>query len=155
MAEHGTQSPPRLGRLVGQVGRRWRRAIDHRLHDVAVTEAGLAPLVELAQAGEPLRQKDLAAALGLDSSSLVRVVARLVADGLVHSTPDPEDGRARALSPTPAGAALAARALAISVELEAEVLSGLDPDRIAAARDVLQHILDRLDPGGSDKDGEP
>ncbi|AJE47133.1 MarR family winged helix-turn-helix transcriptional regulator [Celeribacter indicus] len=146
MSKDETQGePPRLGRLIGQASRRWRRAVDLRLQGVRVTEAGLAPLVQLARAGEPVRQKDLAAALSLDSSSLVRVIARLEADGLVLSTPDPRDGRAKALSLSPAGAALAARALAISGSLEAEVLSGLDEERIRIAREVLQHVLDRLD----------
>lgn len=151
MSDESAHERPRLGRLIGQASRRWRQAIDHRLQDVKVTEAGLAPLVQLSRARQPVRQKELAAALSLDSSSLVRVMARLEAEGLVRSAPDPEDGRAKALSPTPAGAALAARALAISRELEAEVLSGLDAERIGIAREVLQHILDRLEPARPDE----
>lgn len=152
MSEDDEQGrPPRLGRLIGQASRRWRQAIDHRLQGCKVTDAGLAPLVQLARAGEPVRQKELAAALSLDSSSLVRILARLEADGLVRSAPDPRDGRAKALSLTPAGEALGRRALAVSRELEAEVLAGIDEDRIAAARDVLQRILDRLAPERTDK----
>ncbi|MFT3972128.1 MAG: winged helix DNA-binding protein [Amaricoccus sp.] len=145
--------PPGLGRLITHVSRRWRHAIDQRLQDVRVTDAGLAPLVQLSRVKEPVRQKDLAAALSLDNSSLVRVVARLEADGLLHSETDPHDGRAKALSLTPAGRALATRAIAISNDLETEVLAGLDEDRIHVARTILQHILSRLEPARRDKGG--
>lgn len=138
--------PSRMSRLLGLANRRWRQTIDQRLASCEVTEAGLAPLIQLAGAEQPIRQKDLAASLALETSSLVRILARLQANGLIVSLPDPQDGRAKALSATPAGAALADRALSISLELEQEVLAGIDEERIQITREVLQHILDRLEP---------
>ena len=74
------------------------RTINQRLQGCKVTDAGLAPLVKLLLAAKPVRQKDLASALGLDDSSLVCVVGRLEKSGLIASAPDLQDGRAKALS---------------------------------------------------------
>ncbi|WP_018000552.1 winged helix DNA-binding protein [Paracoccus sp. N5] len=136
----------RLGTLIVQAGRRWRLRIDQRLEGFEVSSAGLAPLVQLARSERPMRQKDLAATLALDASSLVRVLANLETSGLVVSAPDPQDGRAKALSLTPRGRDLALRIAAVSQELEQEVLAGIDADQIAVARAVLQQIWDRLAP---------
>lgn len=139
------QDKPRFGPLIGQAGRRWRQVIDQRLQNVAVTEAGLAPLVALSRAGKPMRQKDLAAALSLDTSSLVRILTRLESNGLVASSADPEDGRAKALTVTAEGEVLAQQALTISRSVESHLLEGLDDERVEIAREVLQHLLLRLE----------
>lgn len=51
------------------------------------------------------RLRDLAAAEGVDTSTLSRRIGALVERGLVLAVPDPQDGRARLLSLTPEGVA--------------------------------------------------
>src|SRR3989338_5240356 len=51
----------------------------------------------------PVRQVDLAAALGVSAASLSDSVASLAAKGLVIRQPDPEDGRARRVGLSAAG----------------------------------------------------
>ncbi|OIV38825.1 MarR family transcriptional regulator [Mangrovactinospora gilvigrisea] len=51
----------------------------------------------------PLGVKALAAAMGIDSSTVTRQVAPLVDQGLVRRVPNPDDGRAVVLALTPAG----------------------------------------------------
>ena len=71
--------PGRLGSLIGVPARHGRRAVDQRLQPFDLTEATWLPLVHLARAGSPLRQKDLAAALSVESPALVRILATLEA----------------------------------------------------------------------------
>lgn len=53
-------------------------------------------LLVLRESGEtPLRQKELAVALGLNKSSIARLCARLQQRGCVFQTPSPTDARAR------------------------------------------------------------
>ena len=66
-----------FGALVSQTARRWRRAVDRRLHPFGLTEATWLPLLRVARAPAPMRQKDLAASLSLDSSSVVRLLDAL------------------------------------------------------------------------------
>jgi MarR family transcriptional regulator for hemolysin len=73
--------------LVARAARQWRRTVDRRLQPFGLTEATLLPLIYLARAPVPMRQKDLAAALALDGSSVVRALhvgQRDVGDGAVE-----------------------------------------------------------------------
>jgi MarR family transcriptional regulator for hemolysin len=133
-------SPPRFGSLIGLTARQWRRAVDSRLQPFDLTEATWVPLLTLTRSQKPLRQKDLAAALSLDSSSVVRILKTLEANGLVNRGQDGVDGRAKAILITPKGRALAARVEHVSRDLEAELLAAIPDDHIAIARCVLEAI---------------
>jgi MarR family transcriptional regulator for hemolysin len=54
--------------LIARAGRQWRRAVDRRLQPFGLTEATWLPLIHLARAPVPMRQKDLAASLVLDGA---------------------------------------------------------------------------------------
>src|ERR1700722_6364840 len=84
-----------FGALVSQTARRWRRAVDGRLQPFGLTEATWLPLLRVARAPAPLRQKDLAASLSLDSSSVVGLLDALEEAGFVERRED-SDRRAKA-----------------------------------------------------------
>lgn len=134
----------RFGTLVGIAARQWRKAVDARLQAFGLTEATWLPLLRLAQAERPMRQKDLAALLMLDTSSMVRIVGNLAAAGLIEQRPDEEDGRAKAIVITEAGKALARRVESVSRAVEDEVLAGATAAEVAASRRVLEEICWRL-----------
>ncbi|MEI1681804.1 hypothetical protein V8P49_11330 [Acinetobacter baumannii] len=67
----------RFATLVALVARTWRKTIDSRLEEYELTEATWLPLVYLSRLEKPVRQKDLASMLSLDSSSVVRVLNNL------------------------------------------------------------------------------
>jgi len=134
----------RLGTIVGLAARQWRKAVDARLQAFGLTEATWLPLLRLAQAQGPMRQKDLAAVLMLDTSSLVRIVGNLDAAGLIEQRPDEEDGRAKAIAITGAGKALAQQVESVSRAIEDEVLAGVAAEDLAAARRVLEQICQHL-----------
>ncbi|WP_353236196.1 MarR family transcriptional regulator [Diaphorobacter ruginosibacter] len=88
--------------LMGQLNRQWRRVVDRRLRPVGLTEATWLPLTRLERATGPMRQKDLAASLGLDSSSVVRLLDGLEAAGLIERAGH-ADRRAKTIDITPKG----------------------------------------------------
>ncbi len=137
--------PKRLASLIGLAGRQWRRAIDLRLQPFALTEATWMPLLHLSRAAVPMRQKDLAAALSLDSSSVVRLLKNLETAGLVERGQDRDDARAKAIVITAAGAALVRRVEQVSEGLEHELLASMAPDDIAATRRVMTELCAMLD----------
>lgn len=135
----------RLGKALGQAARQWRRAVDRRLQRYDLTEATWRPLVHLDRAAEPMRQKDLAAELALDSSSIVRILNNLEAAGLIERDENEDDRRAKAIVITRSGRALVRRVEGVSRELEGEILAGLAPLDIATTKRVLAQICRMLD----------
>jgi MarR family transcriptional regulator for hemolysin len=87
------------------LARRWRRALDAHLAESGLSDATWAPLVHLQQSGGGITQKELAALVGIDDSSLVRLLDILSRQGLVERRADASDGRARLIHLTPQGEA--------------------------------------------------
>ncbi|MCG7361358.1 MarR family transcriptional regulator [Roseomonas sp. ACRSG] len=129
-----------FGLRLMQLARHWRQAVDAGIRRDAFPDAGWRPLVYLHRASEPLRQKDLAALIGIEGPSLVRLLDSLVAAGLVVRAHDPEDRRARRLALTPAGLATAARIEVRLAEVEAELLRQVDSSALRMAMEAMGQI---------------
>ncbi|PTM43107.1 MarR family transcriptional regulator [Bosea sp. 124] len=135
-----TTSKDMIGRTVARTARVWRRALDIRLQAFGLTEATWLPLLHLSRAGEPMRQKDLAASLGLDGSTVARLLDGLQASALIERREDEEDRRAKTIHLTREGETLVDRVETVSRDV-----------RLAAIRDIpeedLLHtiaVLDRI-----------
>ncbi|WP_370677284.1 MarR family winged helix-turn-helix transcriptional regulator [Pleomorphomonas sp. PLEO] len=85
------------------LARRWRRQVDAHLAEVGLTDATWVPLIHLRQSGGGITHKELAALVGVDVSSLVRVLDILEHGGLIERHRDESDGRCRRISLTPTG----------------------------------------------------
>ncbi|MYZ43878.1 MarR family winged helix-turn-helix transcriptional regulator [Schauerella aestuarii] len=133
-------STAHFGRLVANTGRVWRRAVDRKLQPFGLTEATWLPLVRIARAAQPMRQKDLAAALALDGSSVVRLIDALAEAGLVTRQEGAEDRRAREIVCTPSGLATVAKVEMMALQVREEALRDLPPTHVAIAMDVLDHV---------------
>jgi MarR family transcriptional regulator for hemolysin len=135
----------RLGGVIGRTGRQWRRALDLRLQPFDLTEAAWLPLLQLSRAGAPMRQKDLAAALTLDKSSIVRVLKGLEEAGLLTRGEDADDHRAKPIVITAKGRRLADRVERMSQELERELVEGIAAVDLATTRDTLERLSNLLE----------
>lgn len=131
-------SPPpapkrkRFGFVFITLARKWRQAIDHELAQAGLTDASWTPLIHLAEGGEGIQQSELAQRLGVESSSLVRVIDLLENRGLVERRIDPADRRARHLYLSPAGWAEVEALRQKLYPIEAHLLAGLSEAEIAA-----------------------
>lgn len=131
--------------LIAHTARQWRRAVDVRLQPFGLTEATWLPLLHVARAPRPpMRQKDLAASLSLDSSSVVRLLDNLQAAGLIERREEPGDRRAKTVHLTAQGRATVEQVEVVSQEIRRAVLAGLTDDEIAAATETLEHICGTL-----------
>jgi MarR family transcriptional regulator for hemolysin len=124
---------------LGQTMRRWRRLIDLRLRPFGLTEATWLPLAYLAHGEAPMRQRDLAEAVGIDSSTLVRLIDALDRAGLVKRQTE-SDRRARILHVTPRGRAVVEQVDAVIEEVRHKVLAGIADADLAAALGVIEHV---------------
>ena len=87
-----------------------------------------------------LTAQDVANVTGRPRNSISRAVHRVLERGLIHRTPDPDDGRQARLRITAAGRRLHQRIVTSFIEREAALLDVLD----AGERRALDRILARL-----------
>ncbi|HTW71735.1 MAG TPA: MarR family transcriptional regulator [Acetobacteraceae bacterium] len=133
-----------FGSLIARAARQWRRAVDRRLQPFGLTEATWLPLIYLARAPDPMRQKDLAAALTLDGSSVVRLLDALEAAGFIERHGEDRDRRAKIIVPTPRGLAIAEQIEAVSREVRTATLTGLSGEELEIATRVLERVCRNL-----------
>jgi len=142
------QPPDRLresfGSLIALTGRQWRRAVDRRLQPFGLTEATWLPLIHLARAPVPPRQKDLAASLVLDGSSVVRLLDALEASQFIERHEGGADRRAKIIVPTARGMSIAEQVEAVSREVRRDTLAGLSDEHLEIATRVLQQVSRNL-----------
>lgn len=143
-APGSSQARSRFGLLIARVYRQWRRQVDLSFRDLGLSDATRTPLLVLYEQGGPLRQKDLADALYLDSSSLVRVLAQLREAQLVDWECDPADRRTKCIALTGKGRVTAGLILDKSLEIERMLLADLSAEEQQVTRAVLQRISQRF-----------
>lgn len=134
----------RLGMQLVGVARRWRTALDQDLAALGLSDATWSPLMHIARAGDGLSQKDLAARIGVDGSSLVRVIDILSTKGLIERRQEATDRRTNHLHLTEAGRAAVATIQTELTRLEEAMLADLSDADIAALSDGLTRIDDRI-----------
>ena len=93
---------------LGRLAMLWRAGVWQAAAAEGLNPAQAEILGHLARRG-PVRQVDLAAALGVSAASLSDSVASLAGKGLVMRQPDPEDRRARRVALSAAGQEIAER----------------------------------------------
>ncbi|TCP09615.1 MarR family winged helix-turn-helix transcriptional regulator [Caldimonas thermodepolymerans] len=135
----------RFGLLVAGIYRKWRRQVDHSFRDLGLSDATRTPLLALYAQPGGMRQKDLAEALSLDTSSLVRVLSQLRESRLVDWACDPADRRTKCIALTAEGRRIAAQILQRSLEIERALLADLDPQELAVTRAALEKISQRFE----------
>lgn len=134
----------RFGITFSLLARRWRRAIEAHLAASGLTDATWIPLVHLKATGGGISQKDLAALVGVDGSSLVRVLDILEREGLIVRRRDERDGRARLIDLTPAGEDRVATIRAALGEAEEAMLADLSDAELGDLLDHFETIDRRL-----------
>ncbi|MBQ0707985.1 MULTISPECIES: MarR family transcriptional regulator [unclassified Ochrobactrum] len=137
------------------LARRWRRALDIRLAEAGLTDATWVPLVHLHQTGGGLTQKELAALVGIDGSSLVRLLDILCRQGLAERRVDERDSRARLVHLTEQGENQVAEIRRELAKGEKEMLADLSDDDIATMLRSFDSIEHRLSQIQSDREQDP
>ncbi|KAB7768808.1 MarR family winged helix-turn-helix transcriptional regulator [Xanthomonas maliensis] len=110
--------------------RQWQRLADQAFESFGLSGATSGPLLMIGRSGGGIRQVALAQQLGMEGPSLVRLLDRLCAQGLVQRQADQRDRRANQLWLTKEGHALAERIEARLDALRAEVFGDLGEDEL-------------------------
>ena len=138
------------GALDRTLGYRLRLAqiLAYRNFEERITDQGGAPrylgLLSLVAAHPGQPQNRLAEAVGLQKSSLVTILDRLEADGILERRPVPEDRRAKGVWLTPRGTRAVAALSRAALSHEEELTRGIPaPDRERLI-DMLGQVIDNL-----------
>lgn len=140
-----------FGSLLSRAARQWRRAADLDLKPFDLTEATWLPLVHIARAPTPPRQKDLAASMSLDGSSVVRLLDNLERTGLIQRREGEQDRRAKIITLTPRGRAIADRIEAVAKRIRSDALAGISDREIDTTVRVLLHVCRVLETRDEEK----
>lgn len=92
-----------FGSRLFRLGLAWRREMDQGMRQLGLSDGTWRPVLHLGRKGDGLRQTELAASLGIEGPSLVRLLDRLERTGLLERRADPGDRRSKTLWLTPAG----------------------------------------------------
>ena len=126
-----------FGFRVARIARRLRQAVDSELGAYGLTEATWRPLAYVGRLGEGVRQRELAAALGIEGPSLVRLLDSLERRGLIVRREHKGDRRVRGIYLTPPGRELQRRVLRISDTIQQRLLAAIRPADLVACERVL------------------
>ncbi|MDQ0456197.1 MarR family winged helix-turn-helix transcriptional regulator [Rhizobium paknamense] len=138
---------PHFGFRLVSVARLWRRFVEEHLLALGFTDARWRPLVHLYHLGDGVTQKELAEMVGLDGSSLVRLLDILEGQTLIERRPDEGDRRVNRIFLTPSGLAVVKDIHARVLPVEEALLSGCKPDDLQIALKVFEQIQGRLKEG--------
>lgn len=134
-----------FGHKFGDIGRLWRTEMHRRLKAVGLSFVQWSALRYLAQDGDAMVQKDLAAAVGVEGPTMVGLLDRLVAMGLVERREAAHDRRFKTVHLTPKAAKLLGRAEAELQVLRQDMLQGISEADLRTAIRVFDAIGERAE----------
>ncbi len=138
------QSPQRhFANLIAQTARQWRRVIDRKLQPFGLTEATWVPLLYLARAEKPMLQKDLAEAIYLDASSVVRLLDNLQSQGFIERR-EGIDRRAKEIHLTSHGLERVMQVEGMALQVRNQVLSAVKDEELEVMNGMLEQVLASL-----------
>lgn len=140
-------APPRdrLGFLMVTLTRQWRRFVEEQLVASGLTDATWTPLLHLRAWGDGVTQKELAERVGLDGSSLVRLLDILEGKGWVERRADVADRRIKRIFLTAEGNTAVDRIRATMLEAERNMLQDLHDSEVEAMLGSVQKIRASLE----------
>jgi MarR family transcriptional regulator for hemolysin len=123
--------------------RAYRAAADKVASDYGLSQATGLPVLVISRFGESgVRPGVLAETLGLEPSSLVRVVDHLLESGLLERHEDPNDRRAKILRLTEAGEKTAERIDQALRPFRRKLFGAFEPSDVEACLRVLSGLPD-------------
>ena len=130
--------------MMAQVSRMYKGACDRMASTVGLTQAVAWPAIKISRMGDHVRPGALAESLGIEASSLVRVMDQLFEDGVIERREDANDRRAKTLSLTDKGREKVRLLEEALIPFRQSLLDGLSQEQLDACYHVFTTIGNRL-----------
>jgi len=139
-------SPAReeFGVELARVYRSWRATVDAQLRPLNMTQARWITLLHIARGGAGLLQKDLAARMGIEGPTLVRLLDALESADLVNRKEAPGDRRGKTLALTRRAQPIVAEIERVVSESRRQVLCDISDEEIASCIRVLRNVRETI-----------
>jgi MarR family transcriptional regulator for hemolysin len=144
-AKRNSPTEDELLKLLWEVPRLWRAAMDKRLRPLGLSEAKWRTVLLLARSDHPVSQIELANLLGIEAPSLARLLDRLGADGWIERQTAEHDRRIKTIHLLPKAAGVIKKIDAVIVAVRREVLCDLSGAEVLACARTLKNIRDRVE----------
>jgi DNA-binding MarR family transcriptional regulator len=128
-----------FGFLLKEVSRRYVNRFEVRAAEIPLNLAQAKALVRL-EKNEGVSQARLAELAEVDAMTMVRILDRMEAEGLLERRPDPADRRARCLYLTAKAKPILSEIWRLSEEIRAEIFANVSK----AEREQFMDVLERL-----------
>ena len=132
------------GHLVSLAARGFARLSEVRLKPLGFGVGHLPVLVALRD-GEASTQRDLARFARIEQPPMAQMLRRMERDGLIHRTPDPNDGRSQRVVLADAALARLPEAIAVLFQGNRDALEGFTEREAEQFVDLLVRLLANLD----------
>lgn len=123
-----------------------RVMLEEALRAEGLTRALWEALFVIVLSGGDSTQKSLARRLRIEGATLVRLLDRLEADGLIERVPGVEDRRSKTIAPTRTGLALVRRLVKRTDAMRADFLAGWSQADLEAGIALLSRLAAPLPP---------
>jgi MarR family transcriptional regulator for hemolysin len=130
----------RLTMSLTRVSRSYLAVADKMAANFDLSQAAAWPVIMIGRLGDGVRPGAVADALGLEPSSLVRVIDQVIAAGLVERKEDASDRRAKTLHLTPEGRRHAEQLEKALVSFRRKLFRGVPEDDIDACNRVFEAL---------------
>ena len=118
--------------------RAWRTALDKRMKDLGISQAGWVAVAYIAKAdGKPLSQSELAGLVQVEAATMVSTLDRLETAGLVSRTPSDTDRRVKHVTLTAEGEAMYHQVKDKADGVRADLIGQLDTEKLVQATELL------------------
>lgn len=120
----------------------WRTKLDERLRPKGMSYTTWRTLWILRTSGERHNQSSLAARLGIETPTLVRILDRMERLGLLQRTADSKDRRQKHIEITPEGLRLSEEIEVEVVALRKQLISGFSADEMREGIKLFERIIE-------------
>jgi len=133
-----------FGLWIGTLARLWRSEIDRRLAVFGLTQSRWLTLFHLSRMSGPVTQRELADAMGVRAPTLVHILDRLQAEGLVERSTTDADRRSNSLLLTRKAGPVLQRIAETTAQVRAEIFAGIAESDIRTCLRVFETLALRL-----------
>ena len=129
-----------LAYMIASVNRQLENELEERLRPGGVPIEQFR-ILEVLDATEPCAMGEIAAQSLIEPPTLTKIIDKMVADGLVYRSPDPNDRRRVLILMAPAGKALFKRLRGVSSAQEQRLVELLESEGAAELRNLLRELI--------------
>jgi MarR family transcriptional regulator for hemolysin len=132
-----------LLRLVWEIPRFWRQAMDRRLKPLGLSDAKWRTVLHLSRGPKNMSQAELASRLNVEAPTMARLLDRLAADGWIERRSAPGDRRVKTVHLLPKASGVIRQIDRTMNATRDEILGGLSRAELRACIATLEKVRAR------------